>query len=117
MAPFFYGDRMKKLMEKQLWNGNRTRVFSDGNELVAEDVKPAGQVQAILDSNAELRNHAVINKQARGRLVARIPDTMHREWKKEWKNKYSQDWTWKTYLSMKLNSRENSYLKLINGKI
>ena len=117
MAPFFYGDLMKKLMEKQLWNGNRTRVFSDGNELVAEDVKPAGQVQAILDSNAELRNHAVINKQARGRLVARIPDTMHREWKKEWKNKYAQDWTWKTYLSMKLNSRENSYLKLINGKI
>jgi hypothetical protein len=108
---------MKKLLDKQLWNGNRSQVYSDGNELVTMDVKPAKQVQAILDVNAELRNHAVVNKQARGRLVARIPDTMHREWKKEWQTKYRQDWTWRTYLSMKLNSRENSYLKLINGKI
>ena len=108
---------MKKLLDKQLWNGNRSQVYSDGNELVTMDIKPAKQVQAILDVNAELRNHAVINKQARGRLVARIPDTMHREWKKEWQTKYRQDWTWRTYLSMKLNSRENSYLKLINGKI
>ena len=108
---------MKKLLDRQLWNGNRSQVYSDGNELVTMDVKPAKQVQAILDVNAELRNHAVINKQARGRLVARIPDTMHREWKKEWQTKYRQDWTWRTYLSMKLNSRENSYLKLINGKI
>jgi hypothetical protein len=108
---------MKKLLDKQLWNGNRSQVYSDGNELVTMDVKPAKQVQAILDVNAELRNHAVINKQARGRLVARIPDTMHLGWKKEWQTKYRQDWTWRTYLSMKLNSRENSYLKLINGKI
>jgi len=108
---------MKKLLDKQLWNGNRTQVYSDGDEMVTMDVKPAKQVQAILDVNAELRNHAVVNKQARGRLVARIPDTMHREWKKEWQTKYRQDWTWRTYLSMKLNSRENSYLKLINGKI
>ncbi len=117
MAPFFYGDSMKKIIDKPLWNGNRTRIYTDGEQLVSEDVKSGKQVQAILDSNAELRNHAVINKNARGRLVARIPDTMHREWKKEWQTTYRQDWTWKTYLSMKLNSRENSYLKLINGKI
>jgi len=117
MAPFFYGVLMKKLLEKQLWNGNRTQVYADNDQLISMDVKPAKQVQAILDVNKELRNHAVINKQARGRLVARIPDTMHREWKKEWQTKYRQDWTWRTYLSMKLNSRENSYLKLINGKV
>lgn len=108
---------MKQVIQEKLWNGNVNRVFTDGDTVISEDVKPAKQVQAILDSNAELRNHAVVNKQARGRLVARIPDTMHREWKKEWQTKYRQDWTWRTYLSMKLNSRENSYLKLINGKI
>ena len=108
---------MDTVLRKQLWNGNETRVHVTNDEVIAEDYKPANQVKAILDDNAEIRNHAVPNPRARGRLVARIPDTMHREWKREWQTKGRQDFTWPTYLSMKLNSRENSYLKLIAGKI
>lgn len=46
--------------------------------------------------------------------AAQIPILTHTMWKKEWREKYAQDFTWQTFLTMKLNSRENCHLRTGN---
>ena len=94
------------------WNGTQTIVSADDNELVMADIQTARANQAILDGNKEFRaqgRHP--NRAAHGRLAARIPITLYQTWKKDWKMNHSDKWTWKTFLSQKINNRDYSHLK------
>ena len=64
----------------------------------------------ILDECHQLRSL----RQTKGRhfqLAAKVPINTHCQWKKEWREKHSDTWTWQTFLAMKLNSRENEYMR------
>lgn len=99
-------------------NGNftYTQIEVSDDELIARDVMPGQYVQAILDRNHRLRSLGP-NRRAHGRLAASIPDTVYAEWRKEWMRTYRQDWTWKTFLTMKLNNRDYSFLKTNEARL
>lgn len=47
-----------------------------------------------------------INKKAAGRIAARVPMDLHLSWVREWREKHSDKWELKTFLSMKVNNSE-----------
>jgi hypothetical protein len=107
---------MKLAMDTQLWNGNRSRVWVGEKEVVTQDIMPGKTVQKLLDENHRLRQDG-FNKKAHGRIAARVPMVMLYEWQKEWRQTYRKDWTWKTYLAMKINSRDYAHLRTTHMKI
>jgi hypothetical protein len=109
-------------MKKNLgWNSHGatyTELTYEGSEMIARDIMPGKFVQSILDSNAEKRALGKRpNPKAHGKLAASIPLPIYHEWKKEWRTTYRQDWTWKTYLTMKINNRDFSFLKTNEMKL
>lgn len=103
---------MKTLNLGRNWNGTETIVHVDDDEMITRDVMPGKSVQSILDRNADFRKQGRRpNRTAHGRLAASIPIPLYMEWKKEWRTKYRQDWTWQTFLTMKINNRDYSFLK------
>ena len=98
---------------------NIVSVNEEGT-LIARDVQEGHVMDQILDANAQARNRFVLDRgdrQAYGYLAARIPIVIWQNWRREWKEKYAKYWTWQTFEVMKLNSRDFSYLRTINGKI
>lgn len=90
----------------------QTRLHVDDDEIITEDVMPARVVGRILDENTRLRNLGRNpNPRAHGRLAARIPLPIYHNWRREWRQKYAQDWTWQTFLAMKINDRDWAKLK------
>ena len=85
--------------------------FNDDGEMVMRDVMSSARVEAVLDGNAHLRNHGIRNPKAHGRHAARIPITMWHEWRKEWKARHSDKWTWQTYLAGKLADPDYALLR------
>lgn len=103
---------MKKANLGSNGNGTETIIRFDDDELISTDVMSGRNVQSILDTNAAFRAQGRRpNKNAHGRLAASIPIPVYTEWRKQWREKYRDDWTWKTFLTMKLNSRDYSHLK------
>ena len=85
-------------------------IDNDGNGFTAFEFTPDSVEQVILDDCAAMRSlHQ--NSRSNFRLAAKVPINTHAGWKKEWREKYSDTWTWPTFLAMKLNSRENSHLR------
>ncbi len=97
---------MRLASDTLLWNGNRSQVWVGEKEVVTTDIAPASKIQAILDENHANRREGH-NRKAFGRLAARIPDVLFYEWQKEWRTTYRKDWTWQTYLAMKISSGEH----------
>lgn len=89
---------------KLLAQNQHVKTFVDvhGNELF---IKRTQDVQPILDANQRLITLEQ-NKKLDFRLAARIPKLTYYEWKREWNEKYSDDWEWSTFLAMRLNSRD-----------
>lgn len=86
---------------------HKAHISADGDELILEEYTPTAVEKEILDSCAAMRSVA----QTKGRgmqLAARTPINTWMAWRKEWREKYSKDWSWATFESMKLNSREYS---------
>ena len=52
-----------------------------------------------------------VNRRAAGRLAARIPLVVYNDWKNEWRTKHSDKWDWQTFLAMRVNSYDYSYLR------
>ncbi len=65
----------------------------------------------ILDECSKLRS---LHQKKNGgfQLAAKVPILTHRQWKDEWRAKYKDTWTWPTFLSMKLNNRDNQNLRV-----
>jgi len=84
--------------------------ISPDGDLTTIEYTPTRVESEILDSCERMRS-LVQRKGAGLRHAGRIPINTYIAWKKEWKEKYSQDFTWATFESMKLNSRDNGKLR------
>lgn len=65
----------------------------------------------ILDENARMRS-LVHSGGKQFQLAARIPINTYNAWKKEWRQHYADKFTWPQFEVMKLNSRDNSKLRV-----
>ena len=86
-------------------------IEGDGDSITMIEHTPTLVEDQILAENARSRSLA----QSRGRnfqLAARIPINTYNAWKKEWREKYADKWTWPQFEVMKLNSRDNSKLRV-----
>lgn len=90
---------------------HKAHIANDGSEMVIEEYTPTSVENQILDECARLRS--LHQTTGRGmKLAAKIPSNTHAAWKKEWREKYSQVYTWSTFIAMKLNSRENEKFRV-----
>lgn len=86
-------------------------IDNDGDGFTAIEFTPTHIENEILDECAKLRGLQQ-NKGGGFQLAAKIPINTHAAWRKEWREKYHDTWTWPTFLAMKLNSRDNAYLRV-----
>ncbi len=54
---------------------------------------------------------------AHGKYVASVPATMAFKWRKDWETRYRDKWEWKTFVAMKLNSRELRDFRIWEGRV
>ena len=86
-------------------------IDPDGDTLTLIEHTPTSIENVILDDCARMRSLA----QGAGKnfqLAAKIPINTYNAWKKEWREKYADKFTWSQFEVMKLNSRENSKLRV-----
>ena len=98
--------------------GVQHSVDVDENGFTYIEHTPTSVEDIILDECAKLR---ALRQRKTGafQLAAKVPINTHAQWKKEWREKYKDTWTWQTFLAMKLNSREYENLRVghqRNGK-
>jgi len=85
-------------------------IDHDGNGMYTVEHTPTRIESAILDSCADLRSlHQ--RKGAHLQHAARIPINTYTAWKKDWREHWSDTYTWPVFEVMKLNSRDNSKLR------
>ncbi len=72
--------------------------------------------QSILDECQKLRGLAQ-NRQSNFRFAGKVPLVTHQLWKKEWREKYSDTYTWQTFLAMKMNNRDNKKLNVLEQSL
>ena len=101
----------KRLLLDRSPTGVEHYVHVDPDGFTYEEHTPTHIESQILDDCARMRSLAQNNNSA-FKLAARIPINTHAGWKKEWREKYSDTWTWQTYLAMKLNSRDYENLRV-----
>jgi len=85
-------------------------VHIGDRELVLEEFTPTKVEKLIVDEANRLRGL----DQRRGsalRHAATVPIILYQAWRKEWREKYSDKWEWRTFLAMKLNSADYAYLR------
>ncbi len=91
----------------------RTEVNISNGEAI---VKTTQDVTNILDTNAFWRNNARQNSKEI-RLAASIPTNEYYKWQKEWRETMADKWTWRTFLAMRLNSRDYSKFRTEDMRI
>jgi len=94
----------------------QTHLIIQGDELITLDTTPGNRVQKILDANQRLRSDTK-NPLSHGRLAASIDPVLRHQWRKEWAQKHSDKWSWKTYLVMQLNPRDYSQFRTQDSTI
>lgn len=94
-----------------------TQISVEDDQLILQDVMTARGVQSILDNNKRVSNDRMHNPHAQGRLAATIPLPMYYAWKKEWKDKHKDKYSWKTFLVTKINSPEFKLLRTQDSTI
>ena len=102
----------KKLLHEISPTGvhHHIEIDSDGNGFTSVEFTPDSVERHILDDCARMRDlHQ--NKGSAFKLAARVPIGLHAIWKKEWRTKYRDTWTWPTFIAMKLNSSDFKNLR------
>lgn len=85
-------------------------IDHSGDGFYAVEHTPTSVEDKILDDCARLRSlHQT--KGRRFQHAAMIPINTYQAWKKEWREHYSEVFTWQTFEVMKLNSRDNAKLR------
>lgn len=96
--------------------GIHHEVEVDENGFTYNEHTPTAVEDLILDECSRLRGlHQ--NSRSAFRFAGKVPLNTHAMWKKEWREKYSDTWTWPTFLGMKMNSRDNSKLNILDQKL
>lgn len=86
-------------------------IHVDDDELITQEFTPTAVETAILDHAKHLRDDLSPRKGAGFRHAAVIPLNTYEIWKQEWREKYSQVYTWATFETMKINSSDNKNLR------
>jgi len=89
-------------------------INHDGDELTLIEHTPTLVENVILDENQRLRS--LHQKRSNFQLAAKIPVNTYQAWKKEWREHYSDTYTWPTFEVIKLNNRDNCKLRTGNGR-
>lgn len=84
---------------------NTEAVFSD-DSIEFRDTQNIGNMVEEFRRDSEN-----INKRAAGRIAARVPLVLHNQWVQEWREKYADKWELGTFLAMRVNSYDYSYLR------
>ncbi len=90
-------------------------VDPDGEVLTLVEHTPSSVEQTILDDCARKRS-LVQRRGAQLQHAASVPINTHAAWKREWREHFSDVYTWQTFLVMKLNSRDNCNLRTGYGR-
>jgi hypothetical protein len=91
--------------------GVQHSIETDEDGFYAVEHTPTVVEDEILDECSKLRS---LHQRKGGgfQLAAKVPILTHTLWKQEWHAKHRDKWTWPTFLSMKLNSREFCNLRV-----
>lgn len=89
------------------------RVHVNDDELIAEEFTPTSVDNAILDHAKDIRNNGRVAHGAEARHAATVPLNIYMQWKKEWRTKYRQYFTWTTFEIMKINSSDYANLRTL----
>lgn len=85
-------------------------IDHDGDGFTLVEFTPDSVEREILDDCSRLRSlHQ--NSRATFKHAGKVPIGLHAIWRKEWREHYSDTWTWQTFLAQKLNSREFQNLR------
>ena len=105
---------MRKILLDVSPTGVQHYAHVSDDELITEEFTPTAVENLILDGNAELRNHGIVNKKSMFRHAARIPINTYYGWKKKYRTEgYAKTMTWGEFEIMMLNSRDHG--KLLTG--
>lgn len=91
--------------------GVQHSIEIDDDGFYALEHTPTVVEDEILDECAKLRG-LYQRKHGGFQLAAKIPLLQYYAWKKEWREKYSDTWTWPTFEAMKLNNRNYGKLRV-----
>ncbi len=97
-------------------NGIQHSVEVDENGFGYFEHQTTADEQIILDDCARLRGLAQ-RKGSAFQFAGKIPLVTHALWKKEWREKHRETFTWPTFLAMKMNNRDYGKLKVLDGKL
>jgi hypothetical protein len=104
---------MKKIALEQGAHGTSTEIWIGDNEIITVEKANA---KPLLDQNQRLRN-AGVHRKGGMRPVASVDVVTFHNWKKEWRERHSDKWTWQTYLAAKLNDRDYSKFRTQDSRI
>lgn len=89
----------------------------NGDELALVNQQSDTSIQKILKSNFDKRNTPQNTVVGGLHEVADVPLILWYKWRKQWADKFADDWTWDTFLSIKLNDPAYSHLLTSNVKL
>jgi len=101
---------MKTFLDFTSPTGIQHRTHVSDDELITEEFTPTAIEQIHLDHAKALRDFGH-NKAGFARHAAHIPIGLYMLWKKEWREKYRQHFTWATFETMKINSSDYKNLR------
>ncbi len=104
---------MKRLSLGQNSSGSESEVLISDSELIVVEKQ---NVTPLLEANQRLRNAGVARRRGM-QHVGRVDMVTYTNWKKEWQERHSDRWEWKTYISMKLRDRDYSKFRTSDQKI
>lgn len=79
------------------------------DELITEEFTPSAVDAAVVD-NCKLLS-SLTQRKGQMQWAGQIPINLYQKWRKEWRQKHSDSWTWKTFLVMRMNSSEYKDLR------
>jgi hypothetical protein len=89
-------------------------INHDGDEITLIEHTPTLVENVILDENQRMRS--LHQRKSNFQLAAKIPVNTWQGWKKEWREKYRDIYTWPTFEVIKLNNRDNCKLRVGNQR-
>lgn len=105
---------MKRYDLGQNWNGTRTQIAVTDEFIVMQDIE---DVSELLEDNERLREEQYRRSLGNGYIQARVPQTVDREWRKEWRAKFKDYMPYMEFKLQKLRSPEFRKFNVSERKI
>jgi hypothetical protein len=89
-------------------------INHDGDEITLIEHTPTLVEKVILDENQRMRS--LHQRKSNFQLAAKVPVNTWQAWKKEWRTKYRDIYTWPQFEVIQLNNRDNCNLRVGNQR-